>query len=202
LPKRCTEQLEVVNASLVTATGERSKFLGKCKVPLEMDGVIVHHEVCVADIQNEGILGFDFMSKHKCNICMKDLSLTVLDKGTISLHLSPVGTSCCRVMIAENTTIPANSETIVSGLPSKQLKTNESSIIAPVAKFVDENSLLMAKSINDGKLNTIPLRIMNPTNQTLTVEKGYIAATCEVIEIVENKQTASICSVTTSFRPI
>lgn len=62
---------------------------------------------------------------------------------------------------------------------------------------MDEKSLLMAKSINDGNLNTIPLRIMNPTNQTLTLEKGYIAATCEVIEIVENKQAASICSVAT-----
>ena len=62
---------------------------------------------------------------------------------------------------------------------------------------MDETSLLMAKSINDGNPNTIPLRIMNPTNQTLTLEKGYIAATCEVIEIVENKQAASICSVAT-----
>lgn len=111
--------MEVVNSSLVTATGERSKFLGNCKVPLEMNGVIVHHEVWVTDIKNEDILGFDFMSKHKCNISMKDLSLSIHDKGTISLHLSPIDTGCCRVMIAEGTTIPANSEPIVSGLPSK-----------------------------------------------------------------------------------
>ena len=119
-----------------------------------MNGVIVHHDVWVTDIKNEDILGFDFMSKHKCNISMKDLSLSIHDKGTISLHLSPIGTSCCRVMIAEGTTIPANSEPIVSGLPSKQLKPNESFIVEPVAKFVDENSLLMAKSISDGNLNT------------------------------------------------
>lgn len=119
LPRWLTEQMEMVNSSLVTATGERTPFLGKCKVDFNIDSTEIKHEVLFAGIQNEEILGYDFMAKHKCNICLNDFTLTVEGKCSIPLQSSAVGSNCCRVLIAENTTIPANSEVIISGKPSQ-----------------------------------------------------------------------------------
>jgi predicted aspartyl protease len=51
---------ESVRASLVNATGELSPFYGKAYIKLNIGGKPYEHNVLLADIQNEGILGIDF----------------------------------------------------------------------------------------------------------------------------------------------
>ena len=196
LPKDVSEQLENVNSFLITATGDRTPFAGKCSVCFQIGTQLIDHEVWFADIQNEGIIGFDFMSKHRCNVSLKDFELTVDGKSTIPLQSSVVSSNCCRVMIAENTTIPANTETFISGIPSACLETSKSVIIEPTSQFIKNNGLLLAKSLSPGNTKHIPLRILNATDQIISLKKGYTAAVCESIENIEETIAISSCSVT------
>lgn len=122
LPRTVTEQLEMVTTYLVSATGDRIPFQGKCKVHFEIDNRHVEHEVWFADIQNEGIIGFDFLSKHRCNISLETFEL-ITGKYIILLQTSVSGSNFCRVLIHESTTIPPNTEVVNIETETHQIST-------------------------------------------------------------------------------
>lgn len=63
-------------SSLRTATGETTPVLGRSFVSVDVAGYIRSpHEVFVADIEDDGILGIDFLSAHKCVISTEDNTL-------------------------------------------------------------------------------------------------------------------------------
>jgi hypothetical protein len=51
-----------VNVHLVTATGETSPFIGQINVQISLGKKFYQHNVFIADISNEGILGMDFLA--------------------------------------------------------------------------------------------------------------------------------------------
>ena len=65
LPPSSQDILKPVNLNLVTATGETSAFLGKLNIDNEFN-----HEVLIGDIQNDGILGVDFLTPNRCDVLL------------------------------------------------------------------------------------------------------------------------------------
>jgi hypothetical protein len=57
--------LENVWLWLVTATGETSPFIGQINVQISLGKKFYKHNVCIAAISNEGILGMDFLAANK-----------------------------------------------------------------------------------------------------------------------------------------
>ena len=56
--------------NLKTANGSGLKIIGKVEIPIEIDNKIVKHPFFVIDNLNENcILGIDFITKHKLNYC-------------------------------------------------------------------------------------------------------------------------------------
>lgn len=52
--------------NIITATGESFPCLGQIVLPVVVDKQQILQNFWVADIQNEGILGLDFLSENKC----------------------------------------------------------------------------------------------------------------------------------------
>lgn len=50
------------------ADGTPLRVLGKLNVKIQLGTVVVQHEVIVASISDEGIIGYDFLKKHSCHI--------------------------------------------------------------------------------------------------------------------------------------
>jgi hypothetical protein len=71
---------ESVRDSLVNATGELSSFYGKAYMKLNIGGKPYEHNVLLADIQNEDILGIDFLKANKSNV--------MISKGFTKLSLT------------------------------------------------------------------------------------------------------------------
>jgi hypothetical protein len=55
---------------LVTATGETSAFLGKLNIDMNLGNNEYNHEVLIGDIQNDGILGVDFLTPNRCDVLL------------------------------------------------------------------------------------------------------------------------------------
>ena len=62
--------LKPVNLNLVTATGETSAFLGKLNIDMNLGNNEYNHEVLIGDIQNDGILGVDFLTPNRCDVLL------------------------------------------------------------------------------------------------------------------------------------
>ena len=59
-----------VRSTLITVTGESANFYGKVAVDFKIGDLDFTHDVYLADIQSDGILGLDFLSKYECNILL------------------------------------------------------------------------------------------------------------------------------------
>ena len=51
---------------MTTASGDKLECEGKGKFTLEIDGKEIEHSIWVAEIEGDGILGYDFLSHHDC----------------------------------------------------------------------------------------------------------------------------------------
>lgn len=103
-----------VKIAMMTATGEVSPFHGKGNFSVTLNGKDFIHEMWVAQIKGDGILGMDFLMKHKCDVMLSQ-QMIKFGNSSIPCYKSSIEASCCRVIVAETTNIPANSESILQG---------------------------------------------------------------------------------------
>lgn len=99
------------NVNIITATGESSPCLGQIVLPVVVDKQQILQNYWVADIQNEGILGLDFLSENKCIVTIDPPSQEI-NSLLVPLFLKNTKdvVHSCRITILENMVIPPESE--------------------------------------------------------------------------------------------
>ena len=58
--------VEKANTSLTAINGSNIPVLGKCTLTIVLHGKGYEHTCLVAGVEDEGVLGKDFLSKHRC----------------------------------------------------------------------------------------------------------------------------------------
>ena len=173
--------IEPVYQSLVTVTGETAPLHGKANFLISLDSQNLAHNLYLADINNDGILGIDFLQRFCCNVLLNERCIESGGERISCYSLKNDGnTACCQVTVKENVVIPPESEII---LPGKLIGPNSHTvgIIEPLQKFVLKSGLLIAKSIVDIKNGSIQIRVVNLGYEPFTVYKGTVAAIYESI---------------------
>ena len=98
-----------------TVTGERAPIRGREELQLTIGTLQVSHEMWVADITDDCILGTDFQKPYGCQVNFKDSKLTIgSEKVPFVESYSQPKLSCCRVLLKECVDIPPRSEIVVS----------------------------------------------------------------------------------------
>ena len=164
--------------------GTPLRVCGVAKVEIMFAGEVFHSPVLVASmLTSEAILGLDFLEANKCSLGMADRTLTFPERG-ISISLCdtlPDGELVqARVTVDETVRIPPftvieveaqvkgnvrGKAWIVQGCKSKQLSVN------------------VANGLVSGKTSRVPVRLLNPSPDPMTVFKGTKVATVEEVEI-------------------
>jgi hypothetical protein len=183
-----------VNVHLVTATGETSPFIGQINVQISLGKKFYQHNVFIADISNEGILGMDFLAANNCDVHLSENSLCLKGESIPLFHYASNAKSCCRISIRETTYVPPNTEIIAKGQLMDLISKDLVGLVEHTDKFVNKKGLLLARAIINLNKEEIPLRIVNVNDTPCTIYKGTIVATCELIketDIQENKDVIS-----------
>jgi hypothetical protein len=105
--RRCGEipvRLEPVQGSVKTVTGERAPIKGKGKLTIQIGCTVTEHEIWVADVENECIVGLDFLIE---NACIVDVPRSCLQIQSEEIPLKRTGIkssvpSSRRVVLAES----------------------------------------------------------------------------------------------------
>ena len=96
---------------LRTATGERTPTHGWSKVELGIGRLKMSHNMAVADIKGECILGTDFLIPHGCVVDLKDSVLTIRgEQVPLQKPRQAVILTCCRVKLESNVDLPPLSD--------------------------------------------------------------------------------------------
>lgn len=78
LPLNERPEVKPVNITLTTATGDTFPFLGKVKLTFKLGKQTFQHDVLLADIKNDGIIGMDFFQSYNCQIDLKNQCLKIV----------------------------------------------------------------------------------------------------------------------------
>lgn len=197
-PQETRPRLAPVDIQLVTATGESSPFLGKAEVEISLGNQTLLHEVLFADIKNDGILGIDFMIKHKCDVLLSKDHLVLNSEKIACFHSSVAVTStCCRIAVLEKVEIPPECEVIVKGRPLDKFDKNGTGIVEASECFVNRSGLMVAKALVSPETGTVPIRIMNLGGEPILVHKNTVAAIYEPVETGRLEKVNSLSTNTT-----
>jgi hypothetical protein len=163
-------------SSLKTADGHPLPNLGIGNFHLDMGVIDVNHNIYVADIDEEGLLGFDFLHKYKCNINLNSNKLIVHNPQDQSEQKNDanIANVCHRVAVRETTVIPPNSEQLLSAkLVTKPANGDEMGVLEPREGFVKKHAVMVASTLINPNNDVIPIRVINPTTKSENSQKYH-----------------------------
>ena len=183
LPPDVTSSVQPTKTKMLTVTGEVTSFLGKTEKELSIGKQKIKHTLLVADIENEGILGMDFLKAHKCDLVLTRQIYKVNGEEILcfanSRNAQP---QCCRVAVLEPVEIPPGTEMIVPGYNKGIIDRNGTGLIEADTIFLHMKGLLVAKALVCPTTGTVLIRIANPYAQSYKLYKDTIVASFEAVD--------------------
>lgn len=162
------------------ANGGEMGILGKWQTVCQFDSLALVVEFLVADVPSQDILlGFDFLSKYgvvldfgknECRIMGKIFPLIVpadMDKPRV-------------VIVPEDTVIPPRSEAIIPGKVEKALGPGLEGMFEPLDSASNQCDIMIARVVCKVQQGILPVRVINVTEEALTLKEGMRVGTLHI----------------------
>ena len=190
LPEAKRIPLEGEDRCMLLADGSTLPFTGRGKFTIGVGPSSAVHEVLIANIDVDGILGMDFLRAQKCELRLENKGyVLVLPEGQVSCRATQGNLACRRVAICETVVIPPRSEVIVAAEFVEGEATDGAGVLEATTHFQKRNNLLVARALVHTNQHNVPLRLLNPSDSAQTVFKRSIAAVCEPVESVDQGES-------------
>ena len=164
-------------------TGEVTPFLGRAVLNLEIGSQNLQMNVLFADIENEGIIGLDFLKEHNCDLMLTQSCLKISnEKIRCFANSRDAQPTCCRIVVTKHCTIPPETEMLIEGHPAGVIDKNSTGLVEVDTGFLHKKGLLVAKALVCPSNGTVPIRIANPYNESISLNKHTVVATYESLE--------------------
>ena len=187
LDSRAGAVIEPVESCLKTVTGERAPIRGRMTVEIRMGSQTFEHEVWIADITDECLLGLDFLVSHGCQVDLKD-GILYLGQEEIPLtqpNPDVVGQlQCYRTIVASSVSLPPHSETIVPARVEGLRGPERWGVLEGVGHDGRDVGMLVGRTLVDLRQQEVPVRMMNITDQTQQLKRGVEVAQCQELDSV------------------
>ena len=182
IPESVRPQLEPYKGNLYVGEGSKLDASGWVDMPIEIGPLHVTYRVVVANITTEGFLGLRLLRDAEGEL---DLKRGYLNIGGIEIkaHRESRGNNCHRVSVMNRVTIPAGSRMIVKGEVNTRLTRGEW-MTEPLASFVQDKSVLVARTLVKGGGRQVAIELMNPLEEDVILNKGTHLAVANKVQIV------------------
>ena len=187
---------------LIGAGGTPLQTVGYTNMDLAIAGGKFPSEVIVVDsLMTEGILGVDFLKKHRCNVDLEEGRL-ILDNGKFSTALlnKVEDTRQTRdVFVVDNIQIPAYSELEIDAVTPQGV--GDGGVWLMENKPKRQQTAMVARSLVSPCNNKVVARVLNTTGETIVLYQGTKIAELEkisesCISSIEPGSIESQCSAT------
>ena len=144
------------------ADGTSLPVKGQIEIEIDLGPVKTCHNVIMAGIKSQAILGMDFLTKFKCTL---DLNKSCLGIGDAKLPLT----------VANHVTIPANHEQLIQTKCLKRGNEYRYNLVEGTPLFQSKYGVLVARSLTD---ITTTNSVLNPTECDIDLWRGTTIALC------------------------
>jgi len=187
----CDLKLRPVNDSLKLEVADKGSLNveGVATISFKVKSVEFTWEMYVADIQEDGLLGLDFLFENKYVLSAKSgLKLN----GRKYACVTETNSLTSRVKASEDITIPVGNEVIIKGhvdnngfLLSEGLISNDDQLTSP--SFMIANTVVRLQSEQDK--NVVPVRLFNVTDSEFSIKRGDFLGKIEAVDRIFTDET-------------
>ena len=173
-----------LNKAVVLANGEALQPQGQVELPLQTKAGLIFQNFIVLETNEPLILGNDFLSSNRCLV---DVACHTLHIGTegIQCTLESKINSLFRLKLAEDISVPANSEMIIPGyVPQVEQISLPKNVMIETSDSCLSKGIVMA--LVDPSHGFVPVRVMNPSETSVMLQKDSFLGYCSQIEMVSN----------------
>ncbi|KAJ8955748.1 hypothetical protein NQ318_008620, partial [Aromia moschata] len=165
---------------LETATGELIPVHGEVYVKIQLGSKIMYHQVLIADIRDDCILGLDILSKHDFVVDIKNRIIQIQNEEIVMAPKLQDYNQSRRIIVEEDIQMPQGSENIIIA----KLDGNGEGLSTGIVEANERNDgLLIARTLVQMN-NQIPVRIANISDRKIILKKNEVLGRCEPIERV------------------
>lgn len=183
LPADIQEKKQPAYASLKTASGNGINITGRLKTSLQFGTRAFPWTCVIAKIDDDAILGMDFIRKYKCAIQMDGDGFLQFEDQKIEFQMkTDLDTRCCRIQMAESVTIPGWSEVVFPGKLVEPKNLAGEAVLTPLNQFHHRYPVRMASTVIDLENGVPLLRMANLSDETLTLHKNTNVGLCRPLE--------------------
>ena len=178
------------NSKLTGACGTQLKECGKAIFNIELGDVQFEHELIVAEISDEGLLGMDILQNSPEGPADILLSQGVIKWQGIDIPGIQVGLpeQVMKVTVERDYHIPEYCEAVIDvSIEASQegADTNTELLIGPSTQFAERNSLVVAHHLIDASNpNSIKIRVMNPYSTSAVIKKNEVIGEAEKVDVL------------------
>ena len=188
-------RLDSTNVKVAMANGELAPCLGQGRLKLEFQvkeqSKVISQDVYLADIEPEGILGYDFLETYDCTLNLGKGEMQIGGQQ-VRCHVYRASAEKCTRVIADRTiTIKAGEEILLPGKLKHRNRNSKFGIVEPEPRFVRNHEVMVAKTLVDVQQELVPIRVLNLKDEAIIIYQGAVLATCEPVEsgeIVQEKE--------------
>ncbi|PIK58380.1 Retrovirus-related Pol polyprotein from transposon [Apostichopus japonicus] len=206
IPENSRPILRPAAVDLRLADGRPFPFKGRGIFQIRIGSKSVDHEVWVAEIDVDAILGIEFLRRHRCSLDVIRGTLSwdeacALEQVDSEKPSSEPSEELCRLVLCETVVIAPGAESLLEGEISGEFQGREA-LVEPAEKFVNKHGLLVAKLLVDPGQEVLPVRLFNPSHEPVRVYKGTVIGVLEEVEEVVGEGESSNGNPTTPTTPI
>ena len=176
--------LNLSTTDMILADGRAVPIAGRGKMRIEMGPATLLHEVWVANIEPDAIIGIDVMKETECIIDPSRLQVQIGDTVLQSQPDPPP--SVYTVRAAETVVIKPGHELILPGkLDNNSNVDSPCMIMEPDEGFSGRSNLMVARvAIHPVEGKSVPIRLANCSTEPQIIYKNTKVANCQVVEAV------------------
>ena len=131
-----------------------------------------NHEFLVAKIENDGVLGLDFLYNEDCQIDVRKQSLTFKGGKNQLRQMEAYGCRGWRVTLAKTMVVPSRHEMVIDGEAETEGDWEEKAMFEVSPEFNERHAVNMARTLVDPTWQHIPLLALNLRPDPVILYKG------------------------------
>lgn len=161
--------------TIKAVSGAEIPVLGQLEIPFEIDQHIYKFQALIIEcLTYEAVLGRDFLEFYNAKIDLGQQLLHLEHDSDVMFdgfpNLSSEETKVCSIHGQETFIIPPLSEVLVPATLGNQFDTNTVGCVEPRHELTERYNILgAAEIVAISDQNTIPIRLLNPTNQPIKI---------------------------------
>ena len=154
---------------------------GKVKLQFQSENLTFEQEFIIANIQGiVGILGIDFLITNDGDVKVKKQILKT-SSGRLRMY-KQTSNACARIVIADSTAIPANTEKFLHCTVDQPIIRKENMCSVEPANYLTSKGCFVARTLVDPDCDDVVMSVVNLSDQTVKINQHSVLGQLEDVE--------------------